>query len=43
MGVQERRSRATLFGVRRLGQEAVGVKRKTESGGWHLHACKHID
>lgn len=43
IGVQERRSRATLFDVRRLGQEAVGFKRKTESGRWHLHACKHID
>lgn len=43
MGVQEGRSRARLFGVRRLGQEAVGFKRKTESGRWHLHACNHID
>jgi DNA-binding GntR family transcriptional regulator len=43
IGVQERRARATLFGVRRLGQEALGFKRKTESRGWHLHACKHID
>ena len=43
MGVQERRARATLFGVRRLEQEALGFKRKTESRGRHLHACKHID
>ena len=33
MGVQERRSRGRLFGVRRRGQEAVGFKRKTESAG----------
>ncbi len=43
MGVKERRARATLPDVRRLRQEAVGFKRKTESGKWHLHACKHID
>jgi hypothetical protein len=43
MGVKERRARATLSDVRRLGQEAVGFKRKTEFGKWHLHACKHID
>ncbi len=43
IGVQERRARATLFGVRRLEQEAIGFKRKTESRGWHLHACKYID
>lgn len=28
MGVQEGRARATLFGVRKLGQEALGSKRK---------------
>ncbi len=43
MGLQERRARATFFGVRRLGQEAVGFSEKAESRRWHLHACKHFD
>lgn len=43
IGVQERRARATLFGVRRREQESLGFKRKTECRGWDLHACKHID
>lgn len=43
MGVQERRARAASVGVRGLGQEEAGFNGKTESGRWHLHACKHID
>ena len=33
MGVQERRARATFFGVRKLGQEAVGFREKRNPGG----------
>ena len=33
MGVQERRARATFFGVRKLGQEAVGFSEKRNPGG----------